>query len=1196
MDVLAQGAHYAMHQSQQHVAVHKPLTDPHGDSHGSPSFTRSDHVQQIKRRQSPYGQTGRSSSVAAAVRRRISRACDQCNQLRTKCDGQHPCAHCIEFGLGCEYIRQHKKRGKASRKDLAQLAAAQQVKAETNGEERGTEANIIGGSTASHNLPTNSPGSGNVDDQRNSSDDQMADLAEEDVTQHGPQTRHQHNHLNSSAGGLNINDYGGALDTSYDRSQQGQTQAVAVAPAASLGDVHQHHGGQDGDMYTHYAPSQATLSTYPDVPYTSTLHTQGSTSYPANANASGVSSPAWMTMTSPQPQNRQQVQQQQQHHNQSPEMSAAHMHSLHNMQSMHSIRSTMPAALAGATVVSMGDLGALAPGLAGTLSHPIQQQQQSQQQHSHHSHIHLLPGGYKPTQLRYPVLEPLVPHLVGIVPLNLACDLIDLYFASSSSAQMHPMSPYVLGFVFRKRSFLHPTRPRACQPALLASMLWVAAQTSDASLLTSVPSARSTICQKLLELTVGLLKPLIHTSANHAGAGQRDVDKRNTGHDNPDGVDHDGGMQPTGMDVPVFDGVSLGGLGVAMPGTISMEDALAHVAAVESMNMYNAPAVATNKTVNINGSGNAMGGAFGAAGTIDDVATYIHLATVVSASEYKGASLRWWNAAWSLARELRLGRELPLYGTSSSGQNAETAEEQAQAFHQGQMQPKDTCQAHLQNGDEKANVSHGLMGMSNMAGMSSVRIDDLAMNGMSALGREVGHDDTAISTSAAVAPGQVISDEEREERRRIWWLVYIVDRHLALCYNRPLYLLDVECTGLLRPMDDTDWQNGDFKEVMPTTGAGVNSNSNVSNSIDTSGTTIAPNADATYANHTGLRRVGLRGPTFECSGHSIFGYFLPLMTILGEIVDLHHARNHPLFGHGFRTSQEWDAQVAEITRHLAIYELSLQAFEHRTLSPAALAAANEDNAAAAMAAADASNAAADANGNTTTSSLKLAVRAASVPHDGGTPLGHGVHSVNHSVHSTPTSSSAVPAAIITPGAAPLARMTELDIQTRIVAAYGNHVMHVLHILLAGKWDPVNLLDDNDLWISTQGFITATGHAVSAAEAISSILEYDPGLEFMPFFFGIYLLQGSFLLLLIADKLQLEASTSVARACETIIRAHEACVVTLNTEYQRNFSRVMRSALAQVRGRVPEDLGEQHMRRRELLSLYRWTGDGTGLAL
>ena len=32
---------------------------------------------------------------APSPRKRISRACDQCNQLRTKCDGEKPCAHCI---------------------------------------------------------------------------------------------------------------------------------------------------------------------------------------------------------------------------------------------------------------------------------------------------------------------------------------------------------------------------------------------------------------------------------------------------------------------------------------------------------------------------------------------------------------------------------------------------------------------------------------------------------------------------------------------------------------------------------------------------------------------------------------------------------------------------------------------------------------------------------------------------------------------------------------------------------------------------------------------------------------------------------------------------------------------------------------------------------------------------------------------
>ncbi|KAK4969902.1 hypothetical protein LTR66_011617 [Elasticomyces elasticus] len=101
---------------------------------------------------------------------------------------------------------------------------------------------------------------------------------------------------------------------------------------------------------------------------------------------------------------------------------------------------------------------------------------------------------------------------------------------------------------------------------------------------------------------------------------------------------------------------------------------------------------------------------------------------------------------------------------------------------------------------------------------------------------------------------------------------------------------------------------------------------------------------------------------------------------------------------------------------------------------------------------------------------------------------------------------------------------------------------------------------------------------------------------MPFLFGIYLLQGSFLMLLIADKSQGDADPSVVKACETIVRAHEACVVTLNTEYQRNFRKVMRSALAQVTGRLTENAGKLRSRRRKVLALYRWTSDGTGLAL
>jgi hypothetical protein len=93
----------------------------------------------------------------------------------------------------------------------------------------------------------------------------------------------------------------------------------------------------------------------------------------------------------------------------------------------------------------------------------------------------------------------------------------------------------------------------------------------------------------------------------------------------------------------------------------------------------------------------------------------------------------------------------------------------------------------------------------------------------------------------------------------------------------------------------------------------------------------------------------------------------------------------------------------------------------------------------------------------------------------------------------------------------------------------------------------------------------------------------------------YLLQGSLILLLLADKLSTETNDGVIRACETIVRAHEAAVVTLNTEYQRNFRKVMISTLAQIKG-------HGHARemtpakRREVLSLYRWTSLGNGLAI
>ncbi|CEL04606.1 Putative Xylanolytic transcriptional activator xlnR [Aspergillus calidoustus] len=825
----------------------------------------------------------RKNSSSAPVRRRISRACDQCNQLRTKCDGENPCAHCIEFGLTCEYARERKKRGKASKKDLAAAAAAAGRPNEhpsppdrrPSMEASGRYDPALETARVQSQLP---PTNG------------LAGIQSGHSAAAHPQPP-----LGSTLDGLHLNHFGNLNDSN--RPQ------MAVPDLRSLQLLQNNPRSPPSVLPPHglnaYNDSAFSLLNAPEPNSTSLNHFRlGNSTDNTSAQFLGLSppaqSPGWLPLPSPSPAN-------------------------------------FPS----------------------------------------------FPMAPFSTSLRYPVLQPVLPHIASIIPQSLACDLLDLYFTSSSSSHLSPQSPYVVGYIFRKQSFLHPTKPRVCSPGLLASMLWVAAQTSDAPFLTSPPSARGRVCQKLLELTIGLLRPLIHGPAL-------------------------GEASPNYAANMVINGVALGGFGV-------------------SMDQLGAQSTAT--------------------GAVDDVATYVHLATVVSASEYKAASMRWWTAAWSLAHELKLGRELPP-NASQPGQDGEREND----------------------------------------------VDDPAKR-------------TASSLLSAHGPGNAnvnVTEEEREERRRLWWLLYATDRHLALCYNRPITLLDKECSQLLQPMNDDLWQAGEFPS-------------------------------ASY------RAVG---PPIECAGHSMFGYFLPLMTILGGIIDLHQVREHPRYGLAFRNGTEWDQHSMEITQQLDAYGQSLKEFEARY-----------------------------------TNSLTYAENEqAENPH-----LDH----VSPSGRSSSTVGS---------------RVNESIVHTKMVVAYGTHIMHVLYILLAGKWDPINLLEDHDMWISSESFLAAMSHAVGAAEAAADILEYDPDLSFMPFFFGIYLLQGSFLLLLAADKLQGDANPSVVRACETIVRAHEACVVTLNTEYQRTFRKVMRSALAQVRGRVPDDFGEQQQRRREVLSLYRWTGDGTGLAL
>ncbi|KAI1834160.1 transcriptional regulator family: Fungal Specific TF [Penicillium roqueforti] len=569
--------------------------------------------------------------------------------------------------------------------------------------------------------------------------------------------------------------------------------------------------------------------------------------------------------------------------------------------------------------------------------------------------------------LKYPVLEPLMPFLESHLPRRLVCDLLELYFTSAFSTHMHPVCHHIHCYVLRKTSFLSVDRPRPTSPALLASMLWVAAVDDRAFSLSISPLQRRKICQFLCALIIRLLRPLIHVSFKDQDSSPAE---NTTTHDFSAGTHHP------------FEGVG--------------DDK----------------------------------GLVGPAGSLDDVITYIHVASIISSSEQKAASMRWWHAAFTLARELKLNQEMEITPNIDS----------------------------MSDGSSPS-FGYGLGGW----------------------------------------PGS--PEEHREERRRTWWLLYIMDRHLALCYNRPLALLDAESEDLLLPLDESSWQAGI-----------IHSNS--------------PRPDGPQCLRSGDQNKRRIFPNFICHDHSILGFFLPLMTITGELIDLNQARNHPTLGVRLQGKEAWEVHVSEVLRQLEIYKASLTTFAAAAADPAA--------------------------------SSTTAYTNKPEPVDPQLSEAYSWH-------------------------------------TQTVIAYSSYLTHVLHILLVGKWDPVSLIEDKDFWTSSPAFASTISHALEAADSVQQILRFDPDVSFMPYFFGIQLLQGSFLLLLIVERLQKEAGEGILNACETMIRATESCVVTLNTEYQRSFRQVMRSAVAQARGR-PVNPSEIRHRRKAVLALYRWTRKGTGLAL
>ncbi|KAL4922046.1 hypothetical protein BDW62DRAFT_172884 [Aspergillus aurantiobrunneus] len=325
----------------------------------------------------------------------------------------------------------------------------------------------------------------------------------------------------------------------------------------------------------------------------------------------------------------------------------------------------------------------------------------------------------------------------------------------------------------------------------------------------------------------------------------------------------------------------------------------------------------------------------------------------------------------------------------------------------------------------------------------------------------------------------------KEERRRLFWLIYCLDRHLGLSFNSPVNFPEgTFCVAA--PLPEVVWQTLETVDL---------------NSIP------APRL----------------GPATRITGYGFFEYFLPLATVLGHIIDFHHIKNHPILGDTIN-----HAAVHRIETLISQREQDLADLRNQFENPL--------------------------------------------------PTQHHVDPFNASLGYAHSSAST------------------LDSKKPLVIAYSSHMLHVFYILLHGKWDPISMIEDKDDWITSDSFQACASHALSATAAVHQILSLDPELTFMPYLFGIYLLQGSFILLLFVDRMpELGFNKSVEEVCETIIRAHEVSVVTLDTTFQKNIRKVFRSMLHDAQRADPHFRETHKARRREILSLYRWTRTSHGLA-
>jgi hypothetical protein len=150
------------------------------------------------------------------------------------------------------------------------------------------------------------------------------------------------------------------------------------------------------------------------------------------------------------------------------------------------------------------------------------------------------------------------------------------------------------------------------------------------------------------------------------------------------------------------------------------------------------------------------------------------------------------------------------------------------------------------------------------------------------------------------------------------------------------------------------------------------------------------------------------------------------------------------------------------------------------------------------------------------------------------------------------------------------------------------------VLLHCPWDKLAILEQSTTIFHQRNLRDISNRCIMTASAVRNILSEGPDLGFKAMFFGIFLYHGSTIPWAIATTFKQDPDAAMIEACEVYVRAFEASNCTHQAEYLRKMRRLLLLTLSEIRG-APLSKTDKNLQN-HILRLYRWTGDGTGLAL